>query len=57
MNLKTQNMRRQRGRSVENGKYEWEWYDDPSNNYLVTTLFSRVTNLLGHNDNRQGEIR
>jgi hypothetical protein len=30
MNPKTQKMRKQRGRSVESGKYEWEWYDDPS---------------------------
>jgi hypothetical protein len=57
MNPKTQKMRKQRGRSVENGKYEWEWYDDPSRNYPVATLFPRVTNLLGHNDNHQGEIR
>jgi hypothetical protein len=30
MNPKTKKMRKQRGRSVESGKYEWEWYDDPS---------------------------
>jgi hypothetical protein len=28
--LKTQKMRKQRGRSVESDKYEWERYDDPS---------------------------
>jgi hypothetical protein len=42
---------------VEGGKYGWEWYDDPSRSYPVATLFPRVTNLLGHNDNHQGEIR
>jgi cell fate regulator YaaT (PSP1 superfamily) len=26
----TQKMRKQRGRSVEDVKYEWEWYNDPS---------------------------
>jgi hypothetical protein len=57
MNTKTQKMRKQRGRSVESGKYEWEWYDDPSRNYPVATFFPRVTNLLGYNDNHQGEIR
>jgi hypothetical protein len=57
MNSKTQMMRRRRGRSVENGGYEREWYDDPSRNYLVAILSLRVTNLLGHNDNHQGEIR
>ena len=23
-------MRKQRGRSVESGMYEWKWYDEPS---------------------------
>jgi hypothetical protein len=30
MNLKTQKMRKQKGRSVKSGKYEREWYNDPS---------------------------
>jgi hypothetical protein len=30
MNPKTQNMRKRNGRGVESGKYEQEWYDDPS---------------------------
>jgi hypothetical protein len=57
MTQKTQKMRKWRGRRMEGGKYGWEWYDDPSRNYPVETLFLRVTNLLGHNDNHQGEIR
>jgi hypothetical protein len=57
MKLKTKKMRKRRGRNVESGKYEWEWYSDPLMNYLVATLFPRVTNLLGYNDNHQGEIR
>jgi hypothetical protein len=27
---KTQKMRQHMGRSMESGKYEWEWHDDPS---------------------------
>jgi hypothetical protein len=42
---------------VKSGKYEWEWYNDPSSNYPVATLFLRVNKLLGYNDNHQGEIR
>jgi hypothetical protein len=57
MNQKTQKMRKQRGRSVENGKYEWEWYNDPSRKPLDNNPFPRVTNLLGYHDNHQGEIR
>jgi hypothetical protein len=29
MHLKTKKMRKHRGRSVESGKYEREWYDEP----------------------------
>jgi hypothetical protein len=29
MSPKMQKIRKQRGRSVESGKYEWKWYDDP----------------------------
>jgi hypothetical protein len=57
MDLENQKMMKWRGRRMESGKYGLEWYDDPSMNYLVSTLFPRVTNLLGHNDNHQGEIR
>ena len=57
MNLKTQKVRKQRGRGMEGGKCGWEWYNDPSRSYLVETLFLRVTNLLGRNDNHQSEIR
>jgi hypothetical protein len=57
MHLKIQKMRKQRGRSVESGKYEWEWYDDPSSKTPVAPLFLRVTNLLGYHANHQGEIR
>jgi hypothetical protein len=57
MSPKTQKMRKRRGRSVESGKYEWEWYDDPSRNHPVATLFPRVTYLLGNHVNHQGEIR
>ena len=38
MNPKTQKMRKQRGRSVESGKYEWEWYDDLQGYPPVATL-------------------
>jgi hypothetical protein len=50
-------MKKKRGRCVESGEYEWEWYNDPSRNHPIATLFMKVTNLLGHNDNHQGEIR
>jgi hypothetical protein len=57
MNPKTQKMRKHRGRSVEIGKYEWEWYDDPSRRPPVANLFLRVANLLGYHVKHQGEIR
>jgi hypothetical protein len=56
MNLKTQKMRKQMGRNVESGKYEWEWYDEPSRKPQVETIFPRVTKLLGYHANHQGEI-
>jgi hypothetical protein len=57
MNPKTQKMRKWMGRKMEGGKYGREFYNDSSRSYLVATLFLRVTNLLGHNDNHQGEMR
>jgi cell fate regulator YaaT (PSP1 superfamily) len=39
MNLETQKKRKQRGRMMEGGKYEREWYDDSSKNHPVATLF------------------
>jgi len=30
LNPETQNMRKREGRGVENGKYEREWYNNPS---------------------------
>jgi cell fate regulator YaaT (PSP1 superfamily) len=57
MNPKTKKMMIQRGRGMESGKYEWEWYDDPSRGPPVATLFLRVTHLLGNHVNHQGEMR
>jgi hypothetical protein len=57
MNPKTQKMRKNRGRSVESGKYEREWYDDPSRRPPSSNPFPRVTHLLGNHVNHQGEIR
>jgi hypothetical protein len=56
MNPKTQKVRKWREIRMEGGKYEWECYDDPSRSYPVATLFPRVTNLLGHSDNHQGDF-
>jgi cell fate regulator YaaT (PSP1 superfamily) len=39
MSLKTQKMRKRRGRSLEISKYEWEWYDDPSRRPPSSNLF------------------
>jgi hypothetical protein len=57
MHPKTQKMRKQRERRVESGKYEWEWYNDPSRKPPVSTLFLKVTNLLGYHANHQAVIR
>jgi hypothetical protein len=42
---------------MESDKYGWKWYDDPSKNQLIATIFPRVTYLLGDHVNHQGEIR
>jgi hypothetical protein len=57
MNLETQKTRKQRGIMTESDNYGWEWYDVPSKNHLVATLFPRVTYLLGDCDTHQAEIR
>jgi hypothetical protein len=42
---------------MEGGKYGHEWYDDPSKNHPVATLFLRVTYLLRDHVTHQGETR
>jgi hypothetical protein len=48
MNPKTQKMRKQKRRSVESGKYEWEWYNDPSRRPPSNNIFlegDQLTNI------------
>ena len=41
---------------MENGKYEWEWYVDPSRRALGSNPFPEGGHLLGNHDTHQGEI-
>jgi hypothetical protein len=41
---------------MENGKYAWEWYNDPSRRAPGSNPFPEGVHLRGNHDTRQGEI-
>jgi hypothetical protein len=41
---------------MEGGKYEREWYNDPSRRLPGRNPFPKGTDLLGNHDTHQGEI-
>jgi hypothetical protein len=41
---------------MESGKYEWEWYGDPSRRPPGGNPFPKGGHLLGNHDTHEGEI-
>jgi hypothetical protein len=41
---------------MEGGKYEWDWYNDPSRRPPNSNPFHKGGHLLGNHDNHHGEI-